>query len=85
MRADRDYKLDTAEYDFSTGSIILMTDGLYNYFEGSRIIGNNGADDLLLVCSNLKKKVLKKGPNDDFSLVAVKFIRVWSRLVLREK
>lgn len=75
MRAGRDYKLDTAEYDFAKGSILLMSDGLYNYFEGSRIIGNSGADDLLLICSNLKKKVLKKGPNDDFSLVAVKFIR----------
>lgn len=73
LRANKEFKLDIETYEASSGSILLMSDGVYQTFDGTRIIGNRGGDNLLKVCSNLKQRVLKNGPQDDFSLVAVCF------------
>lgn len=73
LRANRTFKLDIKTYKYNCGSILLMSDGVYRAFDGTRIVGNNGQDNLLQVCSNIKKRILKKGPKDDYSLVAVRF------------
>lgn len=73
LKANKTFKLDVDIYEFSNGSILLMSDGVYQAFDGTRIVGNSSEDNLLQVCSNIKKRVLKNGPKDDFSLVAVRF------------
>jgi protein phosphatase len=73
LRANKTFKFNVDIYESSSASILLMSDGLYQAFDGTRIVGNSGTDNLLQVCSNIKKRVLKKGPKDDYSLVAVHF------------
>ncbi|MCH9429603.1 serine/threonine-protein phosphatase [Klebsiella quasipneumoniae] len=73
LRANKKFKVDIETYESNSGSIVIVSDGVYEYFDGTRIVGNSSEDNLLQVCSKLKKRVLKKGPHDDFSLVAVRF------------
>lgn len=73
LRANKAFKLDIKTYESNSGSILLVSDGVYDFFDGSRIVGNNTKDNLLQICSNLKKRVINNAPQDDFSLVAVRF------------
>jgi serine/threonine protein phosphatase PrpC len=73
LRAYKPFKLEVNAYKYSCGSIFLVSDGVYQVFDGTRVVGNKGAENLLQVCSNIKKRILSKGPKDDFSLVAVSF------------
>ncbi|PSV49739.1 PP2C family protein-serine/threonine phosphatase [Photobacterium indicum] len=73
LRANKKFKIDVDTYESNSCSIVLVSDGVYQSFDGTRIVGNSGADNLLQLCSNLKKRVLNNGPHDDFSLVAVRF------------
>lgn len=59
--------------EVKSGIIILVSDGVYKSFEGKRVIGNVSSIDLLQVSLNIKKRVLKAGVKDDFSLVAVSY------------
>lgn len=73
LKANKKFEIDIETYESSSGSILLVSDGVYESFDGTRIVGNSNADNLLQVCSNLKKRVLNSGPHDDFSLVAVRY------------
>jgi hypothetical protein len=73
LRSAVDFKLDLFEEQLKTGSVILMSDGAYRAIEEARVIGNNGSNDLMHICSNIKKRVIKSGPSDDYSLVAVRY------------
>lgn len=73
LRANKKFKVDIETFEFNSGSIVIVSDGVYEFFDGTRIVGNNSEDNLLQVCSKLKQRVLKNGPHDDFSLVAVRF------------
>ncbi len=73
LRSSHDFRLDLFKKPLKTGSVILMSDGAYRAIEETRVIGNNGASDLMRICSNIKQRVLKNGPRDDYSLVAVSY------------
>ncbi|HHF2962026.1 TPA: PP2C family serine/threonine-protein phosphatase [Vibrio alginolyticus] len=73
LKANKKFKIDIETYESSGGSILLVSDGVYEFFDGTRLVGNSSTDNLLQVCSNLKKRVLNNGPHDDFSLVAVRY------------
>ncbi len=73
LRAFNSFKLDVVDYKCNGGVVFLVSDGVYRFFEGARVVGNNGAGDLIQMCGNIKRRVFDKGPKDDFSLVAISY------------
>ncbi|WP_100635979.1 PP2C family protein-serine/threonine phosphatase [Marinomonas sp. ef1] len=73
LRPFKEFKIELHHEEIKSGSIILVSDGVYKAFEGKRVIGNVSSIDLAQVCLNMKKQVQKVGSKDDFSLVAVSF------------
>ena len=73
LRSFNDFKLDLFAEHIKAGAVILMSDGAYRAIEETRVVGNNGASDLMNICSNIKKRIVKNGPSDDYSLVAVRY------------
>ncbi|PSU21378.1 PP2C family protein-serine/threonine phosphatase [Photobacterium kishitanii] len=73
LRPFKGFEIELHHKELNSGSIILVSDGVYKAFEGKRVIGNVSSIDLTQVCLNIKKQVQKVGSKDDFSLVAVSF------------
>ncbi|MFT5162250.1 MAG: hypothetical protein ACI9FJ_000818 [Alteromonadaceae bacterium] len=57
MRLSHDFKLDLFKKPLKAGSVILMSDGAYRVIEETRRIGNNGASDLMRMCSNVSAQM----------------------------
>jgi len=73
LRPFKEFKTELHHEEIKSGSIMLVSDGVYKAFEGKRVIGNVSSIDLTQVCLNIKKQVQKVESKDDFSLVAVSF------------
>lgn len=74
LRPFKEFSLDIYYEKINSGSIILVSDGVYKAFKGRRVIGNVTPIDIAQVCLNIKRQVKRVGAKDDFSLVAASFV-----------
>ncbi len=65
-----EFELDYKLLPFSSGAILLMTDGAYHFIDEEKI-ANRKHFGLISICSYIRESI--KDPIDDFSLVAMEF------------
>lgn len=57
-------------------SIYLMSDGSHSFWEASPRFSENTMSSVVSMAASLKRRIERKGPTDDYSLVACKFKKV---------
>ncbi|WIG71257.1 serine/threonine-protein phosphatase (plasmid) [Photobacterium damselae] len=57
-------------------SVYLMSDGSHSFWEAAPRFSENTMNSVVSMAASLKKRIERKGPTDDYSLVACKFNRI---------